>query len=309
LSTDVSNLSLGNSTNGEIKLKFTFTNTQCFLVKCKMNEKLSEAINRFKKTQCPSNLKDLMDVPVYGGQRVDKEKTLAEIGVRDNQIILFITSKKIEESNEEKKEGEYELQEDEKIQLRKWLDEYEGMKLLKQIQNILNGSEEENNNNANNNPLILDSRESVSNFLEFVKKKEMAGAIKVKEHSHKLVYCISILDWKCNICKNRFPKKHARYYCSLCDYNMCDFCHEKGDYTKKKVFPDDIQPSNTDIKNPILKSNHHQHNLVYCRSSRSVIGYNQWICDVCRLHFENEVWSFYCTQCDFDLCCKCAGYN
>jgi len=44
------------------------------------------------------------------------------------------------------------------------------MKLLNQIKNILNGTEENKNNN-NSNPLILDSRESVSNFLEFVKKK------------------------------------------------------------------------------------------------------------------------------------------
>ena len=90
---------------------------------------------------------------------------------------------------------------------------------------------------------------------------------------------------------------------------MCDKCHAKGKYTKKKEITEDKEPSNTDVKNPVLKSPRHQHNLIYCRTSRSVIGFNSWICDVCKLTFDNEVWSFYCTQCDFDLCCKCAGYD
>ena len=307
LSTNMSSMSL--ETNSEIKLKFTFVNAQSFLVKCEKNEKLSEVINRFKQTQCPKKLKDLLDIPLYGGQKVDKDKTISELGIKDNQIILFISTKKIEEdSNEEEKKEEYHLDDDEKLQLKKWLDEYEGMKLLKKINKILN-NKEENNNNDNNNPLLLDSRESVSNFLEFVKQKEGMGAIKIKEHSHKLAYCISILNWSCSLCNKKFSKDNARYYCSICDYNMCEKCHSKGNYTKKKVFSDDVKPSNPDVKNPFLTSKHHEHKLIYCRSSRSVIGYNSWICDICRLDFDNNIWSFYCTECDFDLCCKCAGFN
>ena len=67
---------------------------------------------------------------------------------------------------------------------------------MKQIQNVLNGTNEnKENKNVNNNPLILDSRDSVHNYLDFVRKKEKMGAIEVKEHSHKLVYCISILNF------------------------------------------------------------------------------------------------------------------
>ena len=69
-------MNFGNNNNSEIKLKFTFVNTQSFLVKCKMDEKLIDVINRFKKTQCPINLKDLMDVPVFGGKKVDVNKKL-----------------------------------------------------------------------------------------------------------------------------------------------------------------------------------------------------------------------------------------
>jgi hypothetical protein len=313
LESSFNQMNLGNNNiNNEIRLKFTFVNTQSFLVKCKLSEKLSEVIARFKKTQCPQNLKESLTIPLFSGQKVDTEKTLSEIGLKNNQIILFISTKKIEDDDEEKKEG-YKLQEDEIEQIKKWQDEYEGMKLMKQLQKIVNNvvedEEKKISNNEINNLFLLDSKETVKDFYEFVKLKERGQAIPIKEHPHKLVLCVSILNWKCSLCNINYDRKDAKYFCSLCNFNMCDKCHTKKNYQKKKIFNDDVEPSNTDVTNPILNSHHHQHQLVYLRSSRSVIGYNSWICDICRLTFDNEVWSFYCTQCDFDLCCKCAGYN
>ena len=313
LESSFNQMNLGNNNiNNEIRLKFTFVNTQSFLVKCKLSEKLSEVIARFKKTQCPQNLKESLTIPLFSGQKVDIEKTLSEIGLKNNQIILFISTKKIEDDDEEKKEG-YKLQEDEIEQIKKWQDEYEGMKLMKQLQKIVNNvvedEEKKISNNEINNLFLLDSKETVKDFYEFVKLKERGQAIPIKEHPHKLVLCVSILNWKCSLCNINYDRKDAKYFCSLCNFNMCDKCHTKKNYQKKKLFNDDVEPSNTDVTNPILNSNHHQHQLVYLRSSRSVIGYNSWICDICRLTFDNEVWSFYCTQCDFDLCTKCAGYN
>jgi len=313
LESSFNQMNLGNNNiNNEIRLKFTFVNTQSFLVKCKLSEKLSEVIARFKKTQCPQNLKESLTIPLFSGQKVDTEKTLSEIGLKNNQIILFISTKKIEDDDEEKKEG-YKLQEDEIEQIKKWKDEYEGMKLMKQLQKLVNNvvedEEKKISNNEINNLFLLDSKETVKDFYEFVKLKESGQAIPIKEHPHKLVLCVSILNWKCSLCNINYDRKDAKYFCSLCNFNMCDKCHTKKNYQKKKLFNDDVEPSNTDVTNPILNSHHHQHQLVYLRSSRSVIGYNSWICDICRLTFDNEVWSFYCTQCDFDLCTKCAGYN
>ena len=85
---------------------------------------------------------------------------------------------------------------------------------------------------------------------------------------------------------------------------MCKKSHTKKKYKRNKEFQNGIKPSNPDIKNPIIKSKYHNHNLVYCRSSRY-----GWRCDVCQTEFANEIWSFYCTKCDFDLCSKCAGYQ
>ena len=275
--------------NIQITLKFTFTTGNSFLVQCQLGEKLSEVINRFKKI---NKIKDPMNIVISEGHKIEVDKTLIELGIKNNQIILFICQQKVEEEIKEIKK-KYQLDEEEKLQVKKWLNEFEMSKLI----NIDNNGE-------------LDESEDIS-FYQFVKKKEKMCYIIVKEHPHKLVYCISLLSWSCSLCKNNFQKEKAKYYCGLCGFNMCDKCHSKGNYIKKKSFPDNLKlnPSNKNIINPVLKTEYHNHNLYYCRSSRSVIGYSTWICDICKTKFKNDIWSFYCTQCDYDLCSKCAGFN
>ena len=267
--------------NNEIKLRFAFTTGETFFIDCKNEEKLSDIINRFKEI---NNIKEPMNIAITNGEKIkDKEKILNELGIENNQLILFISQIKNNEKEIIEKKKQFHLTEDEKIQLKKWLKEYKENK-------------------------IINKEKDIDSFFKYTKQKEKISSIDVKEHPHKLVYCISILNWKCSLCDINYTKEKAKYYCCICDFNMCDKCHTKGEYIKKKIFPEGITPSNIDIKNPILKYNNHEHPLIYCRSSRSVIRYNTWICDICECKYKNDIWSFYCTQCDYDLCTKCAGF-
>ena len=267
--------------NNEIKLRFAFTTGEAFFIDCKNEEKLSDIINRFKEI---NNIKEPMNIAITNGDKIkDKEKKLNELGIENNQLILFIYQIKNNEKEIIEKKKQFHLTEDEKIQLKKWLKEYKENK-------------------------IINKEKDIDSFFKYTKQKEKISSIDVKEHPHKLVYCISILNWKCSLCDINYTKEKAKYYCCICDFNMCDKCHTKGEYIKKKIFPEGITPSNIDIKNPILKYNNHEHPLIYCRSSRSVIRYNTWICDICDCKYKNDIWSFYCTQCDYDLCTKCAGF-
>ena len=267
--------------NNKIKLRFAFTTGEAFFIDCKNEEKLSDIINRFKEI---NNIKEPMNIAITNGDKIkDKEKKLNELGIENNQLILFISQIKNNEKEIIEKKKQFHLTEDEKIQLKKWLKEYKENK-------------------------IINKEKDIDTFFKYTKQKEKISSIDVKEHPHKLVYCISILNWKCSLCDINYTKEKAKYYCCICDFNMCDKCHTKGEYIKKKIFPEGITPSNIDIKNPILKYNNHEHPLIYCRSSRSVIRYNTWICDICDCKYKNDIWSFYCTQCDYDLCTKCAGF-
>ena len=77
-----------------------------------------------------------------------------------------------------------------------------------------------------------------------------------------------------------------------------------------KEFPSGIiTPSNSSVNINYLDAAYHKHKLLFCRTSRNTKELNSWNCDNCRQSFNNENWSFYCTNCDFDLCCSCCGYN
>jgi polygalacturonase len=71
----------------------------------------------------------------------------------------------------------------------------------------------------------------------------------------------------------------------------------------------DVDISNITIKKKFLKTVYHKHILVYSRTSRDSTEYKQWFCNNCKTTYENDVWSFYCTKCDFDLCKICAGFS
>ena len=256
---NVDNINLVNNNNNEIILNFFFNNNISFFVKCKLDEKLSDVIERFQKTQCPQNLQNSLDFPLFSGNPIQKEKKLFELGLNNNDIICFSYVKNDESEN------------------------------------MINENQELREKNISNN---------VSN-----KKIEGEKEIFVKEHSHKLVYCISLLDWNCSICKNNFNKNNVKYYCSLCDFNLCEKCHSERNLPKRSEFKEEVKPSNSKITNLIIRSIFHEHNLIYCRTSRLKDKLTGWYCDVCKSLFPNEIWSFYCTHCDYDLCCKCAGFN
>ena len=136
-----------------------------------------------------------------------------------------------------------------------------------------------------------------------------SSGIIVKEHIHNLVYCLNNFNWKCNLCSNKYEKTSPKYFCSVCNYSMCENCHAYRNYPKKKAFPEDIDISNITIKKKFLKAVYHKHILVYSRTSRDSTEYKQWFCNNCKTTYENDVWSFYCTKCDFDLCKICAGFT
>ena len=279
--------------NNEITLKIFLSTGLDFSIKCKIEEKLSVVIDRFKQT---NNIEYDLNFALSGGKEIDIDKTILELNFIDNQAILFIVQQNIDEDIKEVKK-KYELKEDEIKQIKKWIIEYKYNHIL----NIDNNGKLQN---------FEDKKLEDSKKFEYIRKQEKRCFIIIKEHPHKLIYCISLLNWDCSLCKEKFKKEDAKYYCSLCDFNMCDKCHSKTNCTKKKAFPEGIiKPSNSNINNQFLDTKHHKlHKLFYCRTSRSVIGYSKWMCNNCNKTFKNDIWSFYCTQCDFDLCSVCAGF-
>ena len=124
--------------------------------------------------------------------------------------------------------------------------------------------------------------------------------VKTKNHNHGVVLLYANNDWTCEICKKSFPKNESKYYCSLCDFNICKNCNENN----YKYQLDSYGHRQINLKK--YKFPNHKHDLLFCRSSRHNNKLNFWNCDICKRAFYNQVWSFYCTFCDYDMCLSCA---
>ena len=281
------------NTDEEIEITFSFSNGPSIPIKVKINEMFENVIKKFCQIETNREImKKFYSICIHNYSLVWNNKTVYENNIKNGDFVLFYREKK-------KDHKESDLDEDEKEQIMKWLEEYKANILCKYY----------NNTKSKNKKKDIKLKFNKDEFVAFVTFKNKELNIKVREHEHKLVYSLTNFNWKCNKCKKDYSQKEAKYYCSLCDYCMCDKCRKKGNYNKKKSFPENVPPCDINYKEKFLKTKFHQHNLVLSRTSRKAIGSTPWFCNGCRTKFNNETWSFYCTKCDFDLCSNCAGIH
>ena len=281
-----------NDTNEEIEINFSFVSSQSFKVKARQNDKLKDVIYTFKITECPKELKNSLSRGLFRANKVDREKTIKELGIQNGEKILFM-------NNTNPEEEKVVFTEKEEEQIRKLRKDYDTKYLLKVNNKDGNEADDEGE----------EIKQPIPKFSQFIMNNDNSVGITVNEHKHRLVFCLTNVSWKCNICNLKYKKEAEKYYCSLCDYSMCKNCHYTKHYFMKKSFPKGVKPSNEFVNIHFLDTDYHQHRLVFCRSSRHFIFYNKWNCDNCGENFDNDQWSFYCTVCDFDLCCDCCGYH
>jgi len=222
---------------------------------------------------------------------VNKEKTMRELNIKNgDEISLY--------SNSMKKKNSH-LEEDDLEILNSFMDEYRAEK-LNQYQKELNKAIREKRTLPRFNSKI--NHEELIQFL-FKRAKDYTSGIKIREHDHDLVCCLTNFSWKCNLCKKNYDCQEEKFCCSLCDFNMCQACRKLKNYERRKAIKKDITPYNEKYRNKYLVSSLHEHKLIYCITSRNYFGETFWNCDICGK--KGNYWAFYCTLCDFDLCADC----
>ena len=66
-------------------------------------------------------------------------------------------------------------------------------------------------------------------------KNELWGRAKINKHEHELIYCNNSMKpgyskdmgFFCDTCLKSFDGVIANYFCSLCEYDICEECFEK----------------------------------------------------------------------------------
>ena len=294
-----------NSNKSDITINFRFMGYLNFKVKAKLEEKLIDVIKRFKNNECPKEIKKNLYVALCQGNKItDFNKTLFELNIKDGENILFPKNDNKENKDEEEK---YILTQRENEQLELLKLEYNENYLNKGLNNNLKF----NTNNIDNK---IENKGNINfenpDFLDYLRQRDTKRkGIYVKEHYHYLVYCLTNIDWTCNVCGKIYSRESMKYYCSSCDYSMCENCHYERKYYMKKSFPKGIKPSNSSVNIHFFKSDMHRHRLVFCRPSKYFIFFKSWECVKCSRTFSNKIWCFYCTSCNYNLCCECCGFH
>ena len=247
----------------EITMIFLLPNGLKSPVKAKLNEKFKDVFERFRNNDCPEQFKNKLNFAIQEALSFDitkEEKTLLEMNIKDKQIIMFLSIEEIVKSQKLPKKESKSLLSDEEYEalIKKWLLEYQSNKFLDYLKKIINLDEDEKIPS-------FDDQIDFSVFEKFAKEKASKAGIEADEHEHILIYSLTNNNLTCNECKKSYNKAEGKYFCSLCDYNMCDECIKNKRYFKIKSFPKNVVPSNEHVKNNVEKSSHHEHKLVYCR--------------------------------------------
>ena len=288
---EIANVDIKKMPNDVISINFVFLSDQSIAFDARINETFRSVVERFKEKNKKIMSKYAL-MAIHKLKSIKFDKTLLENRITNKDEVFFF--KEIDDKNNYEK-----LDEKDKQQLNIYLDEFKANKFCEYYSNIFSMEDDEKSTKPFNLKFDL------SEFTEFVLYKETIPGIHARDHEDILVYSLTDFDWKCNVCQNNYKKNEPRYYCSICDYNMCDKCVEYGQYDKKRSFPKPIPPCNFNFKNKSLKTSH-SHDLVFCRTSRCILNETYWYCNECHKGYGPENWSFYCTLCDYDLCCECA---
>jgi len=166
-----------------------------------------------------------------------------------------------------------------------------------------------NINLFNNNFSITNKTINNNGMISFID-----SSILVNAHEHPLKLCYNIerkfygTGWTCNKCSSSFTYDIPSYYCTFCDFDLCQNCVGEYKLNEIKIYDTNlndfklIQYNSKDGFKWQKKYPFHSHLITNIKRYNDN---NSWICNNCSKTFQNKDSSYYCSLCDFDICNDC----
>ena len=141
----------------------------------------------------------------------------------------------------------------------------------------------------------------------------------IDAHEHPLLFCYcqrkseaNQLGWKCDKCLKDYSYDSPSFYCTYCDFDLCQECMSKYQLSQINPYSKIANifniPNNTSNKLYNWQKYFSEH--IHLLSPIKKIHSSSWICDKChkKYNINNKV-SYYCSLCDYDICYKCDKKN
>lgn len=140
------------------------------------------------------------------------------------------------------------------------------------------------------------------------------NSIIIGEHGHPLLFVFTPdrakegNNWTCNICYSNYEYNIPSFYCTLCDFDLCQNCLAKHKLNEISLY------DNSDLNNKYSqqgstnqfkwqkKNPNHNHSLTMIKKRNKK---NSWKCNKCSQIFQNENSAYYCSLCDWYICQQC----
>ena len=149
-------------------------------------------------------------------------------------------------------------------------------------------------NKKNNNDMI-----SLINF-----------PILIETHKHPLIFCSTkrIDGWSCDKCSSSNKCSTPSFYCTYCDYDLCQNClgnhrlNEIKRYKRNLSNFSNIKQDGEKSFNWQISFPNHNHLLSLLKKENNCI----WKCSNCKKEYKNNnIFSYYCSLCDYNICELC----
>ena len=141
------------------------------------------------------------------------------------------------------------------------------------------------------------------------------SSIMIKFHQHPLYSCFSPLRanstqfWTCNYCGSKYNYTVPSFYCTACDYDLCQKCLIQCqlyeiimyDYSKNEFL--NVTMTQNEGNNNLSVHNHRLALIkieIYDPNNKYYIH-----CKACKGNIKNTDQFYYCSLCNFYLCEKC----
>ena len=142
--------------------------------------------------------------------------------------------------------------------------------------------------------------------------------INLDYHNHPLLFCFTLdrakhgTDWSCNKCFLKYTYDTPSFYCTVCDFDLCQNCVGKYRPNQIQIYKHDMNYSQEESNNVFQWQTifpKHIHLLTKIQK-RNINNPNYtWKCNDCSNSFINNYLSFYCSLCDYFICQNCINKN
>ena len=164
--------------------------------------------------------------------------------------------------------------------------------------------------NPNSGPFNINMKNNKNSLISIIN-----NSIMVPKHPHPLYSCFTpersqqSQFWTCNNCFCKYTFQVPSFYCTACNYDMCQKCLYEHPFYKIEIYNynqnEKFLLNNVNTNNANYKKNIHEHPMALILFENYFSEEFCIKCQKCKNFIKNTEAFYYCSLCNFNVCQNC----